>query len=1190
MTITAPRELTEDQRAAIEARGGSVIVSANAGSGKTSVLVERFVEAVLDDGAEVGAILAITFSEKAADQLRERIRARFVELGAQRSAREVADSHISTIHGFCASVLRAHSLRAGLDPGFAILDDVRAQRLAAEAGDAAFDDALAAHGDAALDVMASYQAPALRRLLADLHARLRSGGQTAPELPDPPLRRDLGPLRAELAQAARAASTGLGEGRMDVKTVREGLAALERCDALLEGDEDELPLGSLASLVLGNGGAAELQSEQCARYRTALEAYRQACVDRRAEPVYAVAATLLRAFTRRYAQLKRARGWVDFDDLELGVVELLRERPGVAESYARRFDLVMVDEFQDVNARQLAIVDAVARDNLFLVGDEFQSIYGFRHAELELFRARRAGLRRMGAARSLQTSFRAHEQLLDALNAAMSAHLGEDFLPLRAGRAVEPDGEPPFVEVLVTEQRAWEDRTAGGVALADLGELVPGTTRWRLAEARLLAQHVRDLVASTRYSYRDVVVLLRATGDMAVFERALEDQGVPTYLVGGRGYWRHPQVRDLVAWLAVLANPEDTLAFYEVLASPLVGCSSDGMVVLAATAERLGRTPWGALREAVAPTGSGSDDLLERLEVADRGALGGFARLVIAERSTAVGRSIDELIERAVVETGYDLRVLAMPGGQRRMANVRKLMRLAREHEAEESRDLRTFLALVDSLADEQWGSPAEGEAPVQSESDGPVEASALDAVRIMTVHRAKGLEFPVVYVADLGRTPPPAADIVVLGDDGRVGVRVRTAEGDTGDAFDYRDLVDERRERDFEEEQRLFYVAMTRAEERLVLSGAIGRLDRWPEARPGRAPLSWIGPALAPGIAERLSAEAPVLVDHDRLSWEGRPAPVRCVLNVPETIGAVLAPGSLAPVVAPGLQAEGAPPPPGPEPPPEPPPVPLVQRLSYSALEDYARCGYRFYLQRVVRLPAREAGAPTRDDALAVPGLLRGTVVHALLERLDFGAPAPPSLTDVRALAASNDGALDDEAAQEVIALVERFARSALRARLAAARDVRREAPFAFSLPVGEGAPLLVTGVVDAMTTDGPEALVVDYKSDRVSGRSLGELVERAYATQRLIYALAVLRAGAPRAEVVHCFLERPDEPVVAHFSRGDVPGLEASLVNLVSGVVDERFEVSSRPNRELCAGCPGRGTLCSWDLRATMADPPLA
>jgi ATP-dependent helicase/nuclease subunit A len=159
--------------------------------------------------------------------------------------------------------------------------------------------------------------------------------------------------------------------------------------------------------------------------------------------------------------------------------------------------------------------------------------------------------------------------------------------------------------------------------------------------------------------------------------------------------------------------------------------------------------------------------------------------------------------------------------------------------------------------------------------------------------------------------------------------------------------------------------------------------------------------------------------------------------------------------------------------------------------------------------------------------------------------------------------------------------------ARLAAADDLRREAPFAFELPVPGGAPVLVTGVVDAMVREDHAALVVDYKSDRLAGDDPGERVERSYGIQRLIYALAALRAGAEAVEVVHCFLEHPDDAVTATFDAVDVSGLEERLQELAAGALAGEFEVSAVPHRELCTGCPGRGTLCSWPLAETFRDP---
>ena len=343
---------------------------------------------------------------------------------------------------------------------------------------------------------------------------------------------------------------------------------------------------------------------------------------------------------------------------------------------------------------------------------------------------------------------------------------------------------------------------------------------WRVAEARALAARVGRLLADGTAA-RDVVVLTRATTDLRVYERALEDRGIPTYVIGGRGYWSHPQVIDVVGYLEALANPRAEEALYTVLASPLVGVSADALVVLAATArDRRARPVVGAARARRRVRGA------RRGRSGDR--LARFADWFASERLAAARAGIEELIDRVLERTGYDLAVLAMPGGPRRLANVRKLMRLAREHEAAHGPDLRGFLELVGSRAPARLrGRIRAGEA---RESEAPVEGEALDAVRLMTIHRAKGLEFDVVCVADLGRGPRWRADLMRIGRDGRFGMRL--AEPGTGrreSALDYKALGDERFEAEAREERRLFYVAMTRARERLILSGA-ARLEK-----PGR-------------------------------------------------------------------------------------------------------------------------------------------------------------------------------------------------------------------------------------------------------------------------------------------------------------------------------------------------------------------
>ncbi len=224
-------------------------------------------------------------------------------------------------------------------------------------------------------------------------------------------------------------------------------------------------------------------------------------------------------------------------------------------------------------------------------------------------------------------------------------------------------------------------------------------------------------------------------------------------MIGGRGYWAHPQVIDMVSYLEALANPREEEALFTVLASPLVGVSADALVVLAAAARDRRRDPWSVLRD--------PDGAFDELDDGDKAFLFGFADWFAIERQVVARSGVERLIDRAVARTGYDLTVLAMPGGQRRLANVRKLMRLAREHEAAHGPDLRGFLEFVARRARGGFGS---GDA---RESEAPVEGEALDAVRLMTIHRAKGLEFEVVCVADLGRGPRWRAELLRVGRDG---------------------------------------------------------------------------------------------------------------------------------------------------------------------------------------------------------------------------------------------------------------------------------------------------------------------------------------------------------------------------------------------------------------------------------------
>ncbi len=795
-----------------------------------------------------------------------------------------------------------------------------------------------------------------------------------------------------------------------------------------------------------------------------------------------------------------------------------------------------------------------------------------------------------------------------------------------------------------------------------------------------------ELVTAGQVAAGDVAVLLRAAGDLPVYERALEECGLRTLAAVG-SFWGHQQVGDLLAWLRALANPLDELALYSALASPLVGISSDGLALVALQGRAEGDGAWAAIaRDARdddedpiardAPDDGASavierdacdddEDLYSRLAPTDRERLTRFAARFAIERRAAGVHGPAELLLRALADSGYERYALSLPWGERRLANIHKLLRLARRYEAAEGGELRSFLDHIDER--DALAESSEPHAPTGSEPD---------AVRLMTIHAAKGLEFPVVCLADLGRTGNGApGDLLVDGT--RVGLRLARLDGSPPvGCLHYEELRHERRCAEAQEEERILYVGMTRARERLLLSGAAD-FERWPAERPGGPPIAWLAPALLPELPALAHAREQPIAE---LAVGG--ASMRCWLNSPATVGEVLRVESLRPDSALHAVGESAGFACGPSPMPiatEPEPAPLASlteaaplaslteaaplaslteaaplaslteaaplaslteaaplaslteaaplaslteaaplaslteaaplaslteaaplaslteaaplaSLSYTALSELERCGYRYYLERVLGLPEdRAAGRSEERHGDRLAARVRGVLVHRLLETLDFARPDSPGRSEVLAAARALGTGISQQECEEIVTLLSLAAASGLARRLGAAERVHREYPFAFTLGHSEQ---LVTGVLDLLAQEsGGGWLVVDYKSDRVGeSENLEELVRCEYGIQRLLYALAALRAGATQVEVVHWFLERPGEWVCASFRAEELAQLEEQLLARVVDARARGFAVSAAPHRGLCLTCPGRARLCSWDEADTLRERSVA
>jgi ATP-dependent helicase/nuclease subunit A len=838
---TRHSSLTDQQARAVTTRGVSVVLSSGAGCGKTQVLTQRYLSHLRDDAAEIGQLVAITFTDRAAREMRKRIRDTIkqgLKAAANPAARERWAAHlrgletaaVCTIHAFCGTLLRQHSLAAGLDPRFEVLEEVLSVNLRDEALRDGLQSLLTAPslaGDDLRELVPLYgwraTVEAVEHLLVAPDPAAwdewcqRPAAEIAGEWLSvrraellPAYVRHLTTAAPKIAHCLRLLRTTPCLGPKTRVNVQRLLAETPR---LAEAPDLAAAVAELceAAKVGPERGKAWPDDQAYQAIKEAFEGFRKDLPDKlelfttdpdRPDEAVTVGQRLLRvaaACARVYRERKRAAGVVDFHDLLTLARDLLRDRPDVREQVRRRFRFVLIDELQDTDPVQMELVEylfgnGLTHGKLFAVGDAKQSIYRFRGAEVTLFQGLRQSVPPEGR-QELSVNFRSQPALLHFTNALLGRHM-PDYEPLTARR---PQTNPvPCIEFLwcprgdkesVTESRRREaDRIAGRVAaMVGRGE-------------RLVVDRTGPEPALRPVRPGDIVLLFRSMSNVAIYEAALRTHGLDYYLVGGRAFFAKQEVYDLLNLLRALENPQDAVSLAGTIRSPF-GCLSDEVLYLLAR-HRDGL--WAGLHD---------DATLARLPAADRPAAARARRYFDRWRERKDRLPIAGLLNFVLTDCGYDAALQYEFLGDRKLANLWKLIDLARTFDRSGLFGLAEFIQRLGELVRSQ---PREEQAATQPEN--------ADVVRLMTIHQAKGLEFPVVVLPDLAATTGgphlPAAHW-----DARLGCVARPPADDDPPLFsDFGWQLWRAREAlaDWHEDLRTLYVACTRAEDYLVLSAAL--------------------------------------------------------------------------------------------------------------------------------------------------------------------------------------------------------------------------------------------------------------------------------------------------------------------------------------------------------------------------------
>jgi len=1166
-----------------------VCVTANAGSGKTRVLVERYLELVLRGHASAQEIVALTFTEKAAGELRRKIADRVVdELHSSedpaRTARlerlrsELSGASIGTIHSFCARLLRDHPVEADVDAAFGVVEGLDQRIMVQEALRDTLthilrgpgEDELRARVREAVELLGKRKFRHLVATLVEKREQIERwtsgegfsarGDEEVFSLWDDAIRdfvvrealsrKMQQSLERVLEQGDGPRSSSARElyrraaGETDLQA-RVG-ALIELLDTMVTGG------GGLSKRFAGKyteeiRGDLQLLGRWRNRLRPLLEHVLDARFRDRHETLLSLTRTVLvvaRLTLDRYTHRKLESGQLDFEDLQLLTKKLLR-REEVARHLASRFPYILVDEYQDTNQLQydilLPILGNLDQGNLCVVGDPKQSIYGFRNANVAVFEKTKRDLIRHSGAQAevvLEESFRPLRTLVAFVNLLFAQVLGSGKGETVGGDQLQSEYEP------LCEARANDAPGRVEILLPGRGDGTPPTEAESIA-SRILQLH-RDGVeiyardeAGRPFQFRDAAVLLRSRLPLPEVEDAFSRAGVPYVVTGGVGYFQTQDIIDFYNYFTFLFQPGNDVALVGIFRSPFFGVSD--AEILAAAHGRGEGSLWAHI-------------LKEEGEERAPGTLSRAISMLRADLAVALRMTVPELVDYIVRRTLYASKIAGTPRAEQALANLTKLRRMAASYDAQGFANLQDFTLRLKRLIEEE-----------QEEGQGVVE-SLQDAVQIMTIHAAKGLEFPVVFLPYLHRGFRYDQDPFL---DDRLGIGFSYGGGEARENEEVPVtllLREVGRGKTIAEEKRVFYVGVTRARDMLVLSGDPASMDSSPNR------MRWLMDALGvEGGFDQDILQYPTTVtvltregDAFRTDTVEHTLGVHVIRAEITQLGPHQEPRGMEPAGAPRLLIDPIP--------------PRASREVFSAtkIRTYRECPTLYYLRYILGFPEQQlSGGRLDEEEITECGLhpeVVGRVFHALMQRVDRLPRDEDALAAEAFSLLRREGLFSPEdssvAATRVLSLVRKTLSAPLWKEIEAGSSVKTE--FTISAPLGVD---YIMGTVDRLYRDQSGILsVLDYKTDAVDGALLEERAV-AYLPQVKFYALLGSRYyNTAPVRVILLFTSNPMTPVQHLLTRSDLEEFEDEVRRIVADIKAGLFP----PPVRQCHMCPFPSGMC--------------